>query len=74
MDPGSTSLDEDDGLRTDWGDLDIKYVKRDNDAFDNTKPPGFSGATTSRNIFFMAVAGIGYSVAWWKGIALFGLW
>ncbi|CAE7542360.1 unnamed protein product [Symbiodinium sp. CCMP2592] len=59
---GSSSLDKDDGLRTDWGDLDIKYMNRDDDAFDDTRPPGFSGATVNRNIFFMAVAGIGYSV------------
>ena len=38
-------------------------MNRDDDAFDDTRPPGFSGATVNRNIFFMAVAGIGYSVA-----------
>eukprot|EP00434_Breviolum_minutum_P016239 symbB.v1.2.014311.t1/scaffold1045.1/size142133/5 len=59
---GSTSLDKDDGCKTDWGDIDINYVYRPSSAFDDTRPPGFTGATTSRNVFFMAVAGIGYTV------------
>jgi len=58
----SASVDTNDGLDSDWGELDIKYVYRPESMFDDTRPPGFSGATTSRNVFFMAVAGIGYSV------------